>query len=73
MTELFELGDIVKAEVTMLTKYSTEISTEKGDFGVGKAFCSKCKQPLQLFQNQLKCTACGNVESRKISQDYILR
>jgi exosome complex component CSL4 len=73
MNELFKLGDILKAEVTQVTKYSTEISTEQGPFGVIKAFCSKCKQPLQMFQEQLKCTGCGNVESRKVSQDYILR
>lgn len=69
----FKLGDIVKAEVWEVTRYSTEILTNKPELGVVKAFCTSCRQPLYLFQGKLKCLQCGKLETRKVSTDYVLR
>jgi exosome complex component CSL4 len=73
LSDFFRVGDIVKAEAVLVSKYSIEVSTEDSRYGVVKAFCSKCKEPLHLFQGQLKCLGCGRIESRKVSSDYILR
>ena len=73
LSDFLRIGDIVKAEVVLVSKYSNEISTEDSQFGVVKAFCSECRQPLHLFQGKLKCLNCGSLEQRKISRDYILR
>ena len=73
LNDKFKIGDIVKAEVWEITPYSLEITTNKPELGVIKAFCSGCRQPLYLFQGKLKCLHCGNVETRKLSKDYVLR
>ncbi len=69
----FKIGDIVKAKVVGVTKYSIDLSTSFPELGVIKAFCSKCRHPLWLFGRQLKCTKCSAIEKRKISTDYLLK
>ena len=71
--DFFKMGDIVKAKVIKLTPYAIDLATDSPDFGVVKAFCTKCKQPLHLFGNQLKCISCGQQEKRKFSKDYQLK
>lgn len=69
----FKIGDIVKAYVADITPYSIELGTDRAGFGVIKAFCSQCRQPLQLFNRTLKCLHCGQTEKRKISEEYLLK
>jgi exosome complex component CSL4 len=69
----FRIGDIVKAKVVKVTKHSIDLTTSFPEFGVIKAFCTKCRNALQLFGRQLKCTKCGAVEKRKISTEYLLK
>ena len=71
--DMFKIGDLVKAKVTEVTPTTIELATNENQLGVIKAFCGQCRQPMMLFSGQLKCKECGNVESRKISDDYSLK
>lgn len=69
--ENFKIGDIVRAKVAMVSPVGIDLRTNEQDLGVIKAFCSKCRQSLNLFGRMLKCTNCGSSESRKISSEYV--
>ncbi|MDO8538337.1 MAG: exosome complex RNA-binding protein Csl4 [archaeon] len=73
LSELFKIGDIIKAKVKEVTKYSIDLATNEPDLGVVKAFCTKCREPMQLFGSTLKCLNCASNENRKLSQDYYLK
>lgn len=73
LSELFKIGDIVKAKVIDVTKYSIDLATNEPGLGIVKAFCTKCRQPMQLFGHDLKCGNCASNETRKLSQDYELK
>lgn len=65
------LGDIVKAKV--LNNYIPLLITIKEPkLGIILAFCSKCGNQLYREDDRLICPVCNNVESRKISLDYVL-
>lgn len=64
----FAVADIVKAKV--LNIQNMRLDTSQKSFGVMKANCSVCRTGLIRDNNKLKCPACGNVETRKISSDY---
>ena len=66
----FKIGDFVKAKVAEAKPWGTDLRTNEDNLGVVKAFCSKCRHPLQLSGRGLKCTNCGNSETRKISSEY---
>ncbi|MDO8624747.1 MAG: exosome complex RNA-binding protein Csl4 [Candidatus Diapherotrites archaeon] len=66
----FHEGDIVIGRVASVSPWGIDLSTQRPDMGVLNAFCSSCRQALRLVGNDLKCDACGTVESRKISSDY---
>ena len=71
VTDAVKVGDIVKAKV--LTSWNPFQLTTKGTkLGVIYALCSKCGTPLIKKRTKLQCPKCGNVESRKISSDYML-
>jgi exosome complex component CSL4 len=70
--DLFAIGDIVKARVIRMEPGLIDIST-KGDFGVVKAFCTRCRHPLAIskeHKDKLECQFCGNLERRKTAADY---
>ena len=69
----FKIGDFVKARISKISQLGVDLTTSQRDLGVVKAFCSKCREPLHLFGETLKCMACGRTEKRKISSDYFLK
>ena len=69
----FKIGDFVRAKVAKVEVAGIDLRTDEPDLGVIKAFCSRCREPLHLFESQLKCLSCGSNEKRKISQDYTLK
>jgi len=74
LRDCFRTGDLVKARVAkILPGNNIDLETNSPEFGVVKAFCSKCRQPLHLFGPSLKCLRCGSTERRKISRDYFLK
>ncbi len=66
----FRIGDIVKARVIKQSVYGTDLSTAERLLGVIKAFCVECRSPLHVFGGKLKCTSCGSIETRKLSEEY---
>ncbi len=74
LRDFFKVGDLVKARVAkILPGNNIDLETNSPDLGVVKAYCSRCRNPLQLFGSSLKCLKCGNTEGRKISKDYLLK
>lgn len=70
--DLFAIGDIVKGVIIKMECNLIDIST-KGSMGVVKAFCRKCRCPLEKsakIPSLLLCPCCGNKEKRKIAEDY---
>jgi len=68
---MFGIGDIVKAKVIKIQPGMIDIST-KGDLGVVKAFCKRCRHQLEKSgeKNKLVCSNCERKENRKVSTDY---
>ena len=73
MDTKFRIGDLVRAKVEVITAYSVDASTADAELGVIRAYCSKCRDVLGLFDSQLKCITCGNEEPRKFSTLYTLK
>ncbi|MFP4005928.1 MAG: exosome complex RNA-binding protein Csl4 [Candidatus Hadarchaeia archaeon] len=63
-------GDIVRARVTGVAENSLRLSIVDTSLGVLVALCSKCRAVLEREDSDLKCPECGNVEGRKLANDY---
>ncbi|MEM2225886.1 MAG: exosome complex RNA-binding protein Csl4 [Candidatus Bathyarchaeia archaeon] len=70
MMDVCRIGDFVKAKVINAKNRLPILSTIGREFGVIKAFCSKCGRELIPKSGSLHCPNCGNREIRKISSDY---
>ncbi len=68
---MFGIGDIVKAQVIKIQPGMIDIST-RGDLGVVKAFCKRCRHPLEKLdeKNKMICPNCGFRDTRKVARDY---
>ncbi len=64
-----KVGDVIKAKVINVTKYGVDLTTSYPEFGVIKAYCSNCRHVLGLFDKSLKCSNCGSIERRKLSNE----
>ena len=65
----YRIGDVIRAKVIRVDPL-TQLSTKGNEFGVIKAFCTNCRNPLIKEGNSLKCPVCGKKEERKIADDY---
>ncbi|MFQ5758202.1 MAG: exosome complex RNA-binding protein Csl4 [Candidatus Bathyarchaeia archaeon] len=63
-------GDLMRAKVVSDLNRTYHLSTEDKNLGVIYAFCSRCGHLLQLRRERMRCPECGNVETRKVAQDY---
>lgn len=70
MRDLYAPGDLIIARVQQQADGLARLSTVGSRFGVFQASCSRCGEPLQLQGRQLECVECGNLERRKLSQNY---
>lgn len=70
MRDLYAPGDLIIARVQQQADGLARLSTVGSRFGVFQASCSRCGEALQLQGRQLECIECGNLERRKISQNY---
>jgi exosome complex component CSL4 len=66
----FKAGDVVRARVLNSRREPVQLSTAGDNLGVIVAFCSKCRTPLERIDTRLKCPSCGNLEFRKLANDY---
>ena len=71
--EAFQITDIVRAKVIEQNGTEYKLSTSGRDLGVIHADCSICGTPLDKSKDRfdkLTCSLCGNIEYRKIANDY---
>lgn len=62
--------DIIRAKVKAVGKDSVKLTTKGESLGVLVAFCSRCRNLLEKKNSKLKCPHCGDMTSRKITNDY---
>lgn len=71
--DAFAIGDIIKGVVIKLEGSLIDISTRAPEYGVVKAFCRRCRCPLEKSDKGpgiLSCPCCQNKEKRKVAEDY---
>jgi len=69
--EAFQITDILRARVIEQNYNEYKLSTVGKRLGVIYADCMICGTPLKkIGYNKLRCQRCGNVETRKIANDY---
>ena len=66
----FLVGDIIRAKILRIEEQSIMLTTDDNNLGVIKAFCSRCRYPMQLHKGELECGQCGWHEGRKLADDY---
>ena len=66
----FKPGDIVRAKVLNARREPVQLTTAGDELGVIVATCSRCREPLERDGTKLRCQNCGNVEFRKLANDY---
>jgi len=71
ITDAFQITDIVRAKVIKQDQNEFGLSTTGNNFGVLHADCVICGTTLEKIGfNKLRCSRCGNVEHRKLANDY---
>lgn len=66
----FKVGDIVRVRIIEADPYNVIVSTEAPNLGVIKAFCVKCRYPLDKDEKGLVCPSCGWRDHRHLADDY---
>jgi exosome complex component CSL4 len=70
MSDVCKAGDILRARVIDMTNRIPQLTTAGRGLGVVKAFCSKCGGVLEFTNRRLQCPSCGNIERRRLAEDY---
>jgi exosome complex component CSL4 len=68
-SDVIALGDVFQAKVIQV-KPSVQLTTKGNDLGVIKAFCQRCRTPLDQKGDGLECPQCNHKEKRKLAQAY---
>ena len=69
MADVCKAGDIIRARVIEINRIP-QLTTAGRGLGVIKAFCSKCGAVLEFKNRRLQCASCGNLERRRLAEDY---
>jgi len=70
MSDVCKAGDIIRARVIDMTNRIPQLTTAGRGLGVVKAFCSRCGAPLEFTNRRLECASCGNIERRRLAEDF---
>jgi len=70
MSDVCKTGDIIRARVIDMTNATPQLTTAGRGLGVIKAFCSSCGAVLEFTNRRLQCSSCGNLERRRLAEDY---
>lgn len=70
MSDVCKAGDIIRARIIDMTNRIPQLTTAGRGLGVVKSFCSRCGGTLPLVSRRLQCSSCGNVERRRLAEDY---
>ena len=69
MSDVCKAGDILRARVIEMNRIP-QLTTAGRGLGVIKAFCSRCGSALDFNNRRLQCVSCGNIERRRLAEDY---
>ncbi|MCX6777885.1 MAG: exosome complex RNA-binding protein Csl4 [Candidatus Micrarchaeota archaeon] len=64
------IGDIIRAIVDDVDNGETYLSTKGNEYGVIRAFCSRCRHGMDQKGSRVVCPKCGSAETRKIAEGY---
>lgn len=70
MSDVCKGGDIIRARVIDMSNAIPQLTTAGRGLGVIKAFCSSCGAVLEFTNRRLECSSCGNLERRRLAEDY---
>ena len=71
INDAFQITDIIRARVIEQNYNEYKLSMARNNLGVIYADCVICGNHLtKIGYNKLKCNRCGNVETRKLANDY---
>jgi exosome complex component CSL4 len=70
MSDVCKAADIIRARVIDMTNRIPQLTTAGRGLGVVKAFCCKCGGILDYGNRKLQCVSCGNIERRRLAEDY---
>jgi len=70
MSDVCKAGDILRARVIDMASRIPELTTAGRGLGVVRAYCSQCGGVLDFETRKLQCLSCGNVERRRLAEDY---
>jgi len=71
ISEAFQTTDIIRSKVIEQNYNEYKLSTVGRNFGVIHADCLICGTTLKKIGiDRLRCSRCGNLESRKLADDY---
>jgi len=70
MHEACKPGDFIRARVVSDKNRAFHLSIKEPNLGVIYAFCSRCGGFLLFKRTRMRCSKCGNIEKRKVAQDY---
>jgi len=70
MSDVCKAGDIIRARVIDMTNRIPQLTTAGRGLGVIKGFCSRCGAVLEFVNRRLQCSSCGNLERRRLAEDY---
>lgn len=71
ISDAFQTTDIIRAKVIEQNYNEYKLSTSGRNFGVIHADCLICGTHLKkIGQDRLRCPRCGNLENRKLADDY---
>jgi exosome complex component CSL4 len=65
-----KLGDVVKCRVISLLNGIIHLAINEEEMGVLYALCGNCGRPLLRGGTKAKCDECGNVEERKLADEF---
>ena len=69
MSDVCKAGDVLRARVIEINRIP-QLTTAGRGLGVIEAFCSKCGALLEFKNRRLQCASCGNLERRRLAEDY---
>ncbi|MHC1590633.1 MAG: exosome complex RNA-binding protein Csl4, partial [Candidatus Helarchaeales archaeon] len=70
ISDAFKPYDLVRCRLIRTDSIPFQAVTDEKFLGVILAFCSICGEKLVWKGNRLVCPNCGNIEQRKIANDY---
>jgi len=71
ISDAFQTTDIIRAKVIEQNSNEYKLSTSGRNFGVIHADCLICGTTLKkIGSDRLRCLRCGNLENRKLADDY---